>query len=76
MMVLRLEGRLADQWVDELTRAAGGLAPGEAGMTLDLNGISFVDARGVAWLRGARDRGARLIGGSSFITALIEDRAL
>lgn len=74
-MVLKLEGRLADQWVDELTRVAGASATAGEQMTLDLSGLSFVDARGIAWLRGARDRGARLTGGSTFIAALVEDPA-
>ena len=74
-MVLKLEGRLADQWVDELTRVARTAVGAGYEMTLDLSGLSFVDTRGIAWLRGARDGGARLTGGSPFITALVQDAA-
>jgi anti-anti-sigma regulatory factor len=74
-MVLKLEGRLADQWVDELTRASAALGSEGPGMTLDLDGLSFIDVRGIAWLHDARARGARLSGGSSFIAALIEETA-
>jgi hypothetical protein len=72
-MVLKLEGRLADKWVDELARVAGASAPAGQTLRFDLSGLSFVDGRGIAWLRGARDRGARLIGASVFITALVQD---
>jgi hypothetical protein len=75
-MVLKLEGRLADQWVDELIRVAGALAPAEGPVIVELEGLSFVDARGIDWLREARRRGARLTGGSSFIDALIQDAAI
>lgn len=71
-MVLRLEGRLSDSWVDELARVAD-LSGGDAAqLTFDLDGLSFVDARGMALLRGAAGRGARLVGGSIFVRALIE----
>ena len=75
-MVLKLEGRLTDQWVDELARVAGASTPAGQTATIDVSGLSFVDARGLAWLRGARERGARLTGASTFITALVQDPAL
>ena len=75
-MVLKLEGRLADQWVDELTRIAAASAPAGQTVTVDLSGLSFVDALGIAWLRGARERGARLTGASTFVTALVQDPTL
>ena len=71
-MVLKLEGRLADSWVDELARVAGIAMNDGAQVTFDLDGLSFVDVRGVALLRGAVERGARLSGGSTFVTALME----
>jgi hypothetical protein len=71
-MVLKLEGRLSDVWVDELARVAGAAMNDGAQLTFDLDGLSFVDARGVAWLRGAVEQGARLTGGSTFVTALME----
>lgn len=71
-MVLRLEGRLSDSWVDELARVADLPGRDAAQLTFDLGGLSFVDARGVALLRGAAGRGVRLVGGSMFVTALIE----
>ncbi len=71
-MVLKLEGRLSDSWVDELERVAGVVMTDGAQLTFELDGLSFVDARGVALLRGAAERGAQLTGGSTFVTALME----
>jgi anti-anti-sigma regulatory factor len=71
-MVLKLEGRLADAWVDDLADAAHAVSAGAERVTFDLDGLTFVDARGVALLRGASERGARLTGGSAFITALMQ----
>jgi anti-anti-sigma regulatory factor len=70
--VLKLEGRLADSWVDELARVAAVATNGGAQMIFDLEGLSFVDVRGLALLRGAAERGARLTGGSPFVAALID----
>ena len=71
-MVLKLEGRLSDAWVDELARVAGAVMNDGAHLTFDLDGLSFVDVPGVALLRGAAERGAQLTGGSTFVTALME----
>jgi anti-anti-sigma regulatory factor len=70
--VLKLEGRLADSWVDELARVEAVATTGGAHVTFDLEGLSFVDARGLALLRSAAERGARLTGGSPFVAALID----
>ena len=70
-VTLKLEGRLASAWVDEFARAIGEATRDDARVTLDLDGLSFADTRGVALIRAAVDRGARLVGGSEFIGALI-----
>jgi anti-anti-sigma regulatory factor len=71
-VTLRLEGRLAAAWVDEFARAVRAAMSGDVPVTLDLDGLSFADARGVAVIRNAVDRGVRLSGGSQFIGALID----
>ena len=71
-LVLKLEGRLAAAWVDELARVTDGALADGAAVTLDLGGLSYADARGVAVLRQAAGLGARLAGGSAFVTALID----
>ena len=70
-VTLKLEGRLAAAWVDEFARAVGEAMTDGARVTLDLDGLSFSDPRGVAFIREAVARGARLVGGSEFIGALI-----
>jgi anti-anti-sigma regulatory factor len=72
-VVLKIEGRLAAAWVEEFARAVGAAMTEDAQVTLDLGGLSFADDRGVAVIRGARDRGARLTGASQFIGALINE---
>ena len=71
-IVLKLEGRLADSWVDELARVAAVVTNDSAELVFDLDGLSFVDVRGLALLRGAAERGAVLTGGSPFVAALID----
>jgi hypothetical protein len=71
-LTLRLEGRLAAMWVDEFARAVDAAMNEEAHLTLDLDGLSYADARGVSVIRNAIDRGARLTGASQFIGALID----
>jgi hypothetical protein len=70
-VTLRLEGRLTAAWVDEFGRAvADAMREGDA-VTLNLDGLSFADDRGVDVIRLAIGRGARVTGGSEFIGALI-----
>ena len=73
---LRVEGRLVGAWVDELAQAVAAAMNGCGRVTLDLSGVSFVDARGVECLRGVAKRGGRLVGRSAFVATLIpeEDR--
>ena len=72
-LTLRLEGRLAAAWADEFATALDGAMSEHADVTLDLDGLTFADDRGVALIRNAIDRGVRLVGGSQFIGALIDE---
>jgi anti-anti-sigma regulatory factor len=71
-LTLKLEGRLAAEWVDEFDRAVTAAMREDSAITLDLDGLTFADPRGVATIRSAVERGARLTRGSPFIGALIE----
>lgn len=71
-VTLRLEGRLTNAWVDEFSRELGSAINRSARVTLNLDGLSFADDRGVAVIRHAIERGVRCEGGSEFIGALIE----
>jgi ABC-type transporter Mla MlaB component len=67
----RLEGRLADRWVEELARESELALAAEGALTLDLSFVTFVDARGASLLRALARRGVELTGGSSFIATLL-----
>ena len=74
-VTFRLEGRLTGVWVDEFAREVESAINGRATVTLNLDGLSFADHRGVAIIRGAVERGARAMGGSEFIDRLIWEEA-
>jgi len=69
---LKVEGRLAGQWVGELSRAASEARAETPRVVLDLGEVTFVDADGIALLRTLRDGGFALAGCSSFVASLID----
>ena len=66
--VLLLEGRLVGPWVAELRRT---VAEVDGPTSIDLAGVTFADAEGVAALRALRGEGTALVGASGFLAALI-----
>ena len=73
---LKVEGRLAGQWVDELSRAATSARAEASRVVLDLAQVTFVDADGINLLRALRDGGVALTDCSSFVSSLIDDGGL
>lgn len=71
---LRLEGRLAGPWVDELARCWTNLRALRGGreIRVDLDGVTFIGPAGKALLRGIHEEGALLVA-SGCMTALIVD---
>lgn len=69
--VLELEGRLSGPWVDELDRVAAATRPRSGRLALDLSGLIFADARGVAVLRGLAEEGVEMRGCSPFLAELL-----
>ena len=69
---LKVEGRLAGQWVEELSRAAAAASAGAPRVVLDLAQVTFVDADGITLLRALRDDGVALADCSSFVSSLID----
>lgn len=68
---LKLEGRIAGAWVQELQSAAERwLARGFA-VSLDLSGVTFADTGGVSLLRDLRLRAVDVRGASAFVTGLL-----
>lgn len=73
---LRLEGKLVELWVDELVRVWLDLTnrlPRETTYVVDLNDISFVDARGKALLGSMLKVGCSLHGTAPFIASVLEE---
>ena len=69
---LRVEGRVTQQTVEALRASCEtGLADHQT-LLLDLSGVQFVDAGGVAVFRTLVRRGAVLIGCSGFLTELLQ----
>lgn len=68
---LRIDGTLTSATLGELEAMLASLPV--AGLHLDLAGLRFVDADGVARLRELRRLGAVVAGGSSFVHELIKE---
>ncbi len=64
---LRIEGRLAGQWVDELKSICSRLLDAGKEVTLDLTALAFVDRQGSALLVELRSRGVALANASPFV---------
>jgi anti-anti-sigma factor len=68
-VVLRLEGTLSGQWVDELRRVTSEpLRESAARLVLDLAEVTFIDPDGLALLRELLFRHVILRNGSLFVT--------
>lgn len=71
---LKLEGKLAHEWVGEAQKAWAELASRRnKKMIVDLFDVSFVDAAGWQLLAEMHHAGARLVGSGPLISALIEE---
>ena len=76
-LLLKLEGKLLEPWVEELARVTG--RPGLKGhgpVRLDLSSVTFVDEAGVRLLHDLLRQGVEIAAISSFVAALLrlEDR--
>jgi ABC-type transporter Mla MlaB component len=71
---LRLEGKLAELWVEELERCWEQLLARRSNqrLTVDLKAVTFVDLRGMSLLARMRKRGARLISGGLLMEYLLQ----
>jgi anti-anti-sigma factor len=68
-VVLRLEGKLRGQWVDELRHLSSKILqkPGTR-LVLDVAEVSFIDADGLELLRELSSRHVSVSNGSLFVT--------
>jgi len=67
-VVLRLEGNLSGQWVDELRRVTEPLGEPAARLVLDLAEVIFIDGDGLWLLQELSSRHVILRNGSLFVT--------
>lgn len=72
---MKLEGRIAGPWVEELRRTWTSLAPslGSKRLCLDLCEVTFVDTAGKQLLTNLRKAGARLLADTAMTKALVEE---
>lgn len=69
---LRLDGRVAGQWVGLLSDSADSALTEGLKVTIDLKNISFVDCAGVALLIRLIERGASPVNAPLFVTEQIK----
>ena len=72
LATLRLEGRIAGPWVDELRRVTDGWRERGYRVSLDLAGVSYADRPGVSLLRDLQVRDVGLEAASPFVAALLD----
>ena len=73
---LIVEGRLVGAWVTELQSAVIKAGPVPTHVYLDLSGVHFVDARGLALLHRLLNQGVALQAVSPFVQELMNTRPL
>lgn len=73
-VTLRVEGRVAGPWVEELrTTCNVHTAPDPIQLHLGLEDVSFADAAGIACLKELRDQGVGLDHVSPFLRELFQE---
>jgi ABC-type transporter Mla MlaB component len=71
-LLLKLEGKLRQPWVEELARAAGRPLPkGHGPIRLDLSSVTFADEAGVRLLRELLRQGVEIAAASAYVGALL-----
>ena len=71
-LLLKLEGKLREPWVEELARVAGRPLPeGHGPIRLDLSSVTFADEAGVRLLRELLRQGVEIAATSAFVAALL-----
>jgi anti-anti-sigma regulatory factor len=70
-LLVKVEGKLLQPWVEELARACTPPAVTTACIRLDLSAVTFVDEAGVRLLRELVDRGVGVSAASGFVAELL-----
>jgi hypothetical protein len=64
---LELAGRVVGPWVDELSRACERILALGGALSVDLGEVSFIDRRGLEFLRRLRARHVEIVNCSPFV---------
>lgn len=74
-VTIRLEGRIAGPWVEELHQAWVSVAPslGTKPLRVDLREVTFVDTRGRQLLTEIRKKGAAFLADTAATKSLVEE---
>ena len=72
-VTLKIEGRLAGPWVQEVTRAWVTSAGSERTVVVDLSSVTFIDAPGRALLATMSTRGAQFIAKDCLTTTIVAE---
>ena len=73
-VTLRVEGRVAGPWVEELRKTCNlHTVPDPVQVILELEDVSFADAAGVACLKELQEQGVGLFRVSPFLTELFKN---
>jgi anti-anti-sigma regulatory factor len=70
-ILLKLEGKLLEPWVEELKRCVNGCLAERTKLKLDLSGLVFADASGAKTLLDLIDAGVSLTACSGYLAALL-----
>jgi anti-anti-sigma regulatory factor len=70
-VLVKVEGKLLQPWVEELTRACTQWATSANPLRLDLSAVTFVDAAGTQLLRELMRQGIAIAACSPFVAELL-----
>ncbi|MEW6734606.1 MAG: STAS domain-containing protein [Acidobacteriota bacterium] len=70
-ITLLLEGRIIDQWIDEICNQCRANLSQQRKVILDFSGVRFVDERGIEALKELINDRIQLIGCSLFLSQLL-----
>jgi anti-anti-sigma regulatory factor len=75
IVLLRLEGHIRGQWVDELRRACDDVRTDGRQLVLDLSDVLFIDPRGVELFQDLSARAAQFTNCSPFVAEQLKEVA-
>lgn len=70
-ILLKLEGKLLEPWIEELERSIHGAPAHPNALKLDLSALTFADTAGARFLLGLLRQGAMLTACSGYVAALL-----